>query len=434
MILSLIASILFILTTYIIYKIQKDVAAPHYIMFFSWSFYMVMLTIFSRYFYTLSPITLSVYWIGANLFLLGSIIFNGLFRRNIISTDENKKYYKENVKRMELYSVQKRKVKMMIWIVSIVLLAGLIPYYNQQISNSGASIINLKSFFWIVRHAEIYSDSTERFSIINNLPIISRIAALYFYFIFKVNGGNNKIPTLGILLLFIIYSLLTGGRAELVRTMLALVGIEVIYEKKWLTKRMISIGMIMISISSIFAYFYGKSSINNDLSFFQNIDKILEDIVSYMLGGVVAFDNIIRGSIELPYNGGVFRFFMQTTNSLGADFEVGSLFMPFSRISDSLTTNIYSMYGDFSMHNGLIGIFFFTFLLGFLVSFIYSKVKKGKTVWIILYGQMISNMIMSGYSDAFYKSLNFQIKLIILVLLFETILRVKFIYKRKLIN
>lgn len=423
MFIALSMSMIFGVATYLIYKISKDNVAPHYIMFFTWTFYMIMLIISSKYYFPISFLTCSIYWVGVSCFLLGYLLFNSLFIKNTKNLNGNQSYKK-------VYITKEKRIKIMLWATILILFIGLIPYYNKQVIQSGASITDLRSFFWKIRHADLSLEESGGFSIINNLPIICRIVTIYFYYLYRILDQKNKIANIILISLCIIYCVLTGGRAEIVKTLLALIGIEVICYKRWINKRNIIIGFLVLLVSSIFAYYYGKSSINNKLSFVNNINQILEDILFYTMSGVLAFNNIIEGIIKLPYNGGVFRFFMQTANSFGANIKIESLFMPFSQISDTKFTNVYTIYGDYNMHFGLFGICFFTFVLGFVLAFIYSKVKSGKTVWIILYAQMISNIIMSGYADAFYHSLNFQIKLILVVLLYESIICKKIRFKK----
>ncbi|PHO07905.1 hypothetical protein BFT35_03995 [Thermoanaerobacterium thermosaccharolyticum] len=253
---------------------------------------------------------------------------------------------------------------------------------------------------------------------------LSLMLSVYFYNIYKKNK-QNKILVFAVILVALIYQLLMGTRSGAVDMILALLGVEIIREGKLKFKSFIKLGIPLIFVITFIAYFVGKSGVDKTKPFLQNIGAFYKDIITYLFGGMAAFDKAVMYHGLISSNGGVKRFFLQTAKSFGFNVYVPSLHMQFTSIGPGLVTNVYTIYSYYYIDYGLLGTCFFVFLLGIISSFIYKKAKSGNDLYCVLYGFFVSGIILSVYNENFYTNLNFLIKVIIIISILEFLKRLR---------
>jgi oligosaccharide repeat unit polymerase len=182
---------------------------------------------------------------------------------------------------------------------------------------------------------------------------------------------------------------------------------------------------ILLFVIIFIAYFVGKGDVDNTKSIIENFDALYKDIVFYLLGGVVAFNNVVMYPGLIPSNGGVLRFFVQTANSLGLNVYVPNLHMQYSNIGPGLNTNVYTIFGSYYIDFGIIGTCVLMFLYGLIMYIITQKAKKGNNIHSALYAYFMAGLILSIYSEHFMTDLNYIIKLLIVLGIVELIKRLR---------
>lgn len=415
--LDLIMILLFVILSIVNYRIKKDILSPSFILSSVWAIYIFLYSITRDIFYDISFETYGIYLVGAFMFSIGEI-FGEVFN--------SKRLLKKAKKSQNIKSkIGINKKENFIMVVALLILLGSLPfYYKKIIGLSGASLLNVKMFFWQVRRSFL-SLPSGKFSVINNLVPLSIILSVYFYNIYKKNK-KNKIIVYSIIGVTIIYQLLTGSRSGAVYTILSLIGVEILRERKAKLKNLIMFGGSLLFVITFIAYFVGKGDVDKTQSFLQNIDAFCKDILIYLLGGMVAFNNAVIYEGSIASNGGVARFFLETARSLGFNVHVPSLHMQFTKIAPEIAVNVYTIYSYYYIDYGLIGTCFFMFLLGIISCIVYENAKKGNDFFCVLYGYFFTGLVLSVYSEYFFRSLNFIIKTIIVILGLEFLKKVKF--------
>lgn len=325
------------------------------------------------------------------------------------------------IKRVNKYNKKENYIMVLMFFI---LLSLLTVFYKNIAGLSGASLLNINTFFYQVRVAELKAQGGQ-FSMIKNLGPLSLISGVYFYNIYKKNN-EKKVLVYSIILVGLMYQLLTGGRSGAVYMILALMGVEFMREGKIKIKNFIKLGTPLVFVITFIAYYLGKGEVDNTRPFLQNINAFYKDFISYLLGGFGAFDRIVNYPGSIASNGGVKRFFIETARSLGFNVYVPSLHMEYTVIGNEFTTNVYSIYSSFYIEYGLIGTCFFLLLLGILSSIIYKMAKKGNDFFCVLYGFLVAGIVLSVFSEYFYTNLNFLIKAVIVLLVFEYIKKIQF--------
>lgn len=411
---------LFILLSIMNYRRKKDILLPSFIWSSVWSIYGFLFYFYSNivhFFYPISFYTYVIYFIGAFMFSTGEIlgeVFSG--KKFYSKLSENK-----IIKRVNKYNKKENYIMVLMFFI----LSSLLTVFYKNIAGlSGASLLNINTFFYQVRVAELHAQGGQ-FSMIKNLGPLSLISGVYFYNIYKKNN-EKKVLVYSIILVGLMYQLLTGGRSGAVYMILALMGVEFMREGKIKIKNFIKLGTPLVFVITFIAYYLGKGEVDNTRPFMQNINAFYKDFISYLLGGFGAFDRIVNYPGSIASNGGVNRFFIETARSLGFNVYVPSLHMEYTVIGNEFTTNVYTIYSIYYIEYGLIGTCLFLLLLGILSSIIYKMAKKGNDFFCVLYGFLVSGIVLSVFSEYFYTNLNFLIKAVIVLLVFEYIKKVQF--------
>jgi len=421
--LNIFMALLFVMLSIINYRMKKDISSPSFIFSSVWAIYILLFSLSSNIFHEISFATFGVYFIGAFVFSLGEIsgeVFNWNKHLNIGEKNESIELNIEN--KNNIY----KKENLILIVMLLILLCALPFYYKYTVGFSGASLLDINTFFYQVRVAslEAAASGPGQFGIITNLVPLALIFSVYSYNIYKKNKGKKVFVYL-IIGVGIIYQLLTGGRAGAIYMILSLVGVEIISERKIKLKNIIILGVPLLFVTTFIAYFIGKGSVDNTQPFLQNINAFYNDIIIYLLGGMAAFNNVVTYEGSIASNGGVARFFLQTASSLGFNVHIPNLNMQFTTVGPGIVTNVYTIYSYYYIDYGIIGTCLFMFLLGLTSSFIYKRAKSGSDLFRVLYGFFIGGIILSVYNEQFYTNLNFLIKTIIVVWGIEFIKKIR---------
>ena len=159
------------------------------------------------------------------------------------------------------------------------------------------------------------------------------------------------------------------------------------------------------------AIFLGKGTVNPNAVFFHSLPAIGKGLAQYSFGGIVAFDRVaqIPSSIRPVWQ--IDRFFLRTAKRLRCDVDVPSLHAAYTDISPSRDINVYTIYFAYLPHFGLTGVILIMFFLGIVLTWNFRMAMRGSPAAIIFYGTLFCGLALGSYSENFFMSLNFFIKL-----------------------
>lgn len=409
--------LVFILLAFLIFYIKRDFRSPSFILCITWTTSLLFLFFANERFESISIMTYFVYFVGTFMFFVGEItgqVFDGKYSLP-------KKVFKKNTPNSLL-----QREKVIINICLILLILSLLIYYKHITVLISSSIANIKTFFYQIRAMELKNaESTHGLSLISNFVPLSIIIATYFFNWYK-EYKQKRIIIFFIIGIAIIFQLLTGGRAGAVYLVLALIGVELIKEKKIKVKNLVNLFVLLLCVIMFIAYFVSKGNVDNTKSLLANINAFYEDFTLYFLGGIVAFNQIVEEPGSIASNGGVKRFFLETARSLGFDVEVPSLHMQYTFIGHNLVTNVYTCYSYYFIDYGMIGTCIFMFFLGVISFLIYKRARWGGFIACPFYGFFIAGLVLTVFSEYFYTNLNFLIKSLIVIFFLKFVSKVKF--------
>jgi len=379
------------------YFVSKNILYPPALFTAVWFLTLIGLALSGDTFYAVSSDALMVFIVGALVFSIGGwalFVVDDLKSKTIVQFTPR----------------QRIRVRRILDVVFLVLVIGL-PFYYQSI----ATDVDLSDPQYFAKQREIAVRGTESsdrdFSLIKNLVYLSLFLALAMHF---ENDGtfSRRWRSYLSILLAILYGALTGTKGGMVRLILAL---SFISSMRAGNMNFIAMGTAVILALVLFAV--GLFFVNygyEDMEFsIETIQLLLEGVRTYWLGGLVAFEDVFQSPNNLESVQHINRFFLETANGLGAHFTIPSLHAEYTRISQTEETNVYTIYFSYFKDYGWLGVTIGLFLLGSLLTWIYSHARRGNHLAMALYSMNAVGLVLSIHAEHFLLALNLYIKMLV---------------------
>lgn len=224
-----------------------------------------------------------------------------------------------------------------------------------------------------------------------------------------------------ICLIYIIQSILSGGRTQFLYYMESFLFLLLFFSYKrnngiihfQIIKRLFVI-IIVVGIS-----FYALGSLTGKTHIF----NFTGTLFVYFGSPVAAFDKMNRGIVEFSrlYPGcNIFYGFADSLNKLGFNISSANMTAPFVNIG-SLSTNIYGSFARYYFDFGLVGVFIFPLLIGSIFQYVYCNLQSSENhLYLKLTIFLLCSQVMFDYciEERFFLS----------VLSLSTVLRIVYIF------
>lgn len=211
------------------------------------------------------------------------------------------------------------------------------------------------------------------------------------------------VATLGI-------QLSTGARGGIVALLIGVVGLSAMHgELKW--------GKLLVLCGVFFLFFFGigllvkKGGASLDASPAENARASLQGLRDYAVGGLLAFQRVLRHPGEVPSTGGIARTAQLMLNGLGAHFPPVAP-PEYTTIGERVDTNVYTAYFNY-VEYGLPATVALVFASGFIIAAVYARALAGSAMARAVYATFLAAMVLSVFGEGFYTNINFLGKLLI---------------------
>ena len=195
---------------------------------------------------------------------------------------------------------------------------------------------------------------------------------------------------------------------------LSLLGISWIKSKRINWKQLTILAVSFVFVFTSIAVALQKGYVNRDATLAENLPAIIESFQWYAVGGIVAFDQIFHDPQKIPHAWDIDRVFKQAANKLGARFYIPSMNAEFVDIGPEIDTNVYTCYFGYFPEFGLFGTTIIMMFLGAALTWVFKVAYRGDPRAQILYGFLLSCIVLSEFNETFFYGLNFLLKAIIL--------------------
>lgn len=410
------AAILWVLV-YVNRRIGGSFLYPPVVYTTIWATLLSGVAIAESLFFAISLKTHAVYLVGAASFSAGGALY--------VLMDRRRRRYAPPPS-LVLHASVLRIIKMAV--AALIILAPLYWRMLQgfaQNSPYGNSWTTIRAI--TVRLADSsYAHGPESWSfvIFSNVVTFASLLSL----IAMAEGGRSRgewLAAAALLLATIAYSVMMATAATTASLLTACAAVISIRKRaRSLDFRIVTAVVAAFLIVFLFVSFaVSKGHMSHAASFEQNAKAGAELVAWYALGGVVAFDRVVADPTSMPASWSISRFFLLTANKLGASFAIPSSIAPFTWISPTMYTNVYTGYFSYYRDYGFPGVVILSALIGFVVTLIYQAAVDGWPEMAVLYGLMFSGMVLSGFGEGFFLALNTIIKGTLMVTLVFSIQR-----------
>lgn len=179
------------------------------------------------------------------------------------------------------------------------------------------------------------------------------------------------------------------------------------YIKLSLYNTVVLAGSLLLVIFTVPAIILNKGG-NSRLSISDNTDGVAGSMRLYLLGGLVAFDQVVMGSAPYIRPEYSLRPFYRVAQLLDSAVEVPPQNLPFTQVPE--LGNIYTIYCGFYVGFGLPGICIAMLIIGIALSWIYEHARAGSTQATVFYGLGVAFILISGAADSFLSGMSFNIQ------------------------
>ena len=211
-------------------------------------------------------------------------------------------------------------------------------------------------------------------------------------------------------LLCVVYTLLTASNGGFATLFGGFFGIYLVRWRELRLKPWITAATCFLAAFSAMGVATGKIGTMSWEAALEAPQRLFDLFLLYALGGVVAFDAPVMDPASVVPNWSVWRFFQLTANKFGAAYAVPSLHAKYTQVAPGVFINVYTAYFAYFPECGYAGVVALLFLAGAAAGYIFRRAAAGSVPWTAAYGLATTAILMSGFSEQFFMSLNFYLK------------------------
>ncbi len=375
----------------------KSIVAPASLFVAMWTATLIALALCGNLFYPLSVDTLTVYLVGGLAFSAGAIL------AITVSRSHKRPAYAISADRHHY-------CRLLLDLGLVICLVGL-PWFAHKMLDPVGGLDNPTALLEVRARAVESSGHASSFSLLNNLAVLARFVAFGMFLEYDTSKSRRWRSYLSLLPAFA-YGLLEGSKGPVV--MVLLTGMFILFLKH----RQVKLKTAVVSVVLCLVCFsFGLLYINFGYMDFSNTnhawDTVAWVVPSYWLGGPVAFERIVQDPYSVPSTQNINRFFLETANSLGAQFDVPSRHAEFTDVSTnniSSDTNVYTIYFSYYKDYGWLGMVGLMLLAGLCVTLLYQSALRMGPVSIVLCAMALVGTIFSFNAEHYWLELNEYIK------------------------
>jgi oligosaccharide repeat unit polymerase len=381
--------ILLSILTLLNYYTCRDVGYPPFLMSALWLLVMML--------YCLAPIPIyAISFVTALIFVVTVITFSAGGLLALHSGIGSKDKVREN----ESWSGDPAhpRLKMLFLLATAVALPLAFYHANELMLQSGVDdpFIGLRM--------ELGSEDIVGYGVVlNNIGLLSDFTTLLYAIEPRRNRSERVCYGIS-LLVSLIYALLSSGRLPFYMLFIALTGIALIRRRLTVTKVVASVLFLVLLFGS-YAVLLRKGG-DPDAPWSDNIAFIAESFFTYCLGGIAAFDQVVRGHAP-QLSVGAFSSIINVFYHLIGHRLISGVHPP---VAVPFETNVYTalqpVYKDF----GILGIVVVFALIGAVTSGFYVKARSGNRLCTLYYAVALFPLVIMVFADQYFIALSVWVR------------------------
>lgn len=368
---------------------NKKLLYPPVVFCSVWAVDLALIAVSGDFFYPVSTKTLSILVCGGLCFSVGASIALPL-----------------NVRGRHEFFDTTASNRIADWLVLLMICS--IPFVYRWIS-SIAEAFSGSNFFMSAYMAvnAAYEEGDQSIIVGNLITFAPTIGLICFY----ERNKHGKRALLALILALVITAM-TGGRAAMVTIVLGVIALDWIRNHKLNLKLIAPALMVLFIGVCALAILVHKGDATEEAPISENVKPVFQGLVTYAAGGIPAFSQVVEHPNIIPHNWQIYYPAARFLNHFGARFDVPSAHAEFVTIGpQDLSTNIYTIYFAY-IDFGWPIVMLFLCVIGFLVGRVYMYALGGGKIAAILYSYLFASLILSPFADFFFMGINFIVKLL----------------------
>ncbi len=308
-----------------------------------------------------------------------------------------------------------------LWVFVALLIAGL-PIYIDRLHQLTSAALFSPTFFFQVRYGLLEQAAIlNRAPLVDNLVVLSSIFALSGYAL-SDGARRQRVAAWSLVGLALVYNLLSAAKAGPIALVVALFAMHVLLRGQLrVLSLIVPFGIILLLFGVVTVGRLGTDG--QSITLAQSLASTWEVFLSYFSGAPVGFSIYLDNPQWVPAVWSPWRFFERTANYFGNFFDVPDLHAHYVYVGPDMLFNTYTAYFSYYPPYGIGGVIGFMLALGMVCSWIYRRALSLGLVWLVLYGILFEGIFMTIFNEHFMLSLNFILKLIVVVLLISGLRR-----------
>ena len=368
-----------------------------------WSIYLFLLWWAGKLFYQIAEDTLFFYFCGALTFSAGGLccsLFARPLQNNLCLTSP-------------ATSPGRRKALRRVLDVLLILLLLALPWYWRHIVQvaAQAGISDL----WAAIRVQMIVEGTENtgaFRLMDNLVVLALILALLIYY--EDDGTRTcRLRTYIAAALAFVYTLTTATRSSGVALALYLLALHWFKRGRITRNAAVSFLLVFVLIFSGLGILVRKGEARPEASLTENVPALVDGLLWYSLGGIVAFDTVLHEPTRVSPTQSVFRPILVAGSKLGLKRNVPQLHAEYVPIGPGKDMNIYTMYFSYVPEFGVAGTMLVMFVLGAAITAVYWWARRGSTIATLMFSVLFAGIVLSAFAENLVSTMNFTAKLLI---------------------
>jgi len=287
-----------------------------------------------------------------------------------------------------------------------------------EVSSGGVTNIGASSMFQTIRRTSIITGEDQLESSIDfweNAPILAFGSLILSALLFR-RGRIWEFRLAASFGLTALFGIANASNAAVVRTILVASAILLIRRRKVPIGLTIAVGSLLVGFFFIIAWLVGKGGARPDQGFWENIGPVFDTLIVYLVGPIAAYGQIAENPTALgnPHNPA--RFFLLLISKLGGAAP-SSVHAEFTSIGSGFWQNAYTVYFGWVATLGLLAVPVLMFFFGWLAATALRRAREGSAIAALVTGYCFSAVVLSAFNDGFFLSMDYFIKMGMVVLL-----------------
>ncbi len=351
-----------------------------------WSVLLIALYASGDMFYPISLATVVLLFVGKLAFSLGGLVVLITLSRSSWSLLPDPD--------------PRRKLAVRVFLdCGILLLLAALPFYWALVQNASKKSGMIDFWVGVRCQASEVTDGKE-FGAFDYIMAFSNVLTLIA--LNEFDGKRQRWRPAALILVSLTYQLLSMSRLGSLRLILGLLGILWIRSGRINARYALLGGVGMLALFISVGVVLGKGG-STSFSLSENVAQLYEELQLYICGGIVAFDRYVMGMVPVD-TGLTFRFFAVLANVFGAKVHVAPILQPYT--DTPLPTNVYTIYFPFYSDFGILGVIGIMLTLGGVATLVYLAAQRGHPPSVILFGLLLSGLIITNFTDPFLTALS----------------------------